>query len=331
VLQPAHEGNQGWLVWGEERISAPTRWQDPVVLYSLLRHRITYVRLLRRNASSPRAKGADRDGFRSSAQLALEGVPYQKPKHPLGEGTVGLYLGPSTIAIVPELGEARLGLFCAALAPRVAKKRRWQRKLDRKLRANNPQHYDEQGRCKQGRKTWYDSQGYTSTRRRLAHQERKLAAQRKSLHGQLAHEIVAVGDTIITEQISYRAWQRQFGRSVGLRAPGMFLAILVSHRGLARAASQGARPHLTYQTVTILPWVWCLRQEAALPALAPMPVRDWPGAAWPVLRVSGGASASPDLPSLSCPGPLGACGDATAEQQERPPSNARMRGRSAPK
>src|SRR5262249_48830147 len=34
------------------------------------------------------------------------------------------------------------------------------------------------------------------------------------------------GDTIITEQISYRAWQRQFGRSVGLRAPGMFIAIL---------------------------------------------------------------------------------------------------------
>ena len=37
-----------------------------------------------------------------------------------------------------------------------------------------------------------------------------------------------------------------------------------------------------------------------------------------------------DLPSLSCPGPLGACGDATAEQQERPPSNVRMRGRSCP-
>ena len=35
-----------------------------------------------------------------------------------------------------------------------------------------------------------------------------------------------MGDTIITEQISYRAWQRQFGRSVGLRAPGMFIEIL---------------------------------------------------------------------------------------------------------
>src|SRR5215467_4841391 len=65
-----------------------------------------------------------------------------------------------------------------------------------------------------------------TARRRLANQERTLAAQRKSLHGQLAHEIVAVGDTIITEQISYRARPQQFGRSVGFRAPGMFLAIL---------------------------------------------------------------------------------------------------------
>src|SRR6516164_6777934 len=113
-----------------------------------------------RKASSPRAKGADRDGYRYSAQLALEGVPYQKPKHLVGEGTVGLDLGPSTIAIVPQQGDARLGPFCAVIAPRIATKRRLQRKLDRKLRANNPQHYDEQGRCKKGHKTWHNSQGY---------------------------------------------------------------------------------------------------------------------------------------------------------------------------
>src|SRR5215470_14033915 len=61
VLQPPQEGNQGWLVWGEERISALIDWADPVVLYGLVRHRIKYVRLLRRTASSPRARGADRD------------------------------------------------------------------------------------------------------------------------------------------------------------------------------------------------------------------------------------------------------------------------------
>ena len=225
VLQQPEEGNQGWFVWGEERIPALIDWQDPVVQYGL-RQRIKYVRLLRRKASSPGAKGADRDGYRFYAQLALEGVPYQKPKHPIGQETVGLDLGPSTIAIVPQQGTARLETFCAALAPNAQAKRRLQRKLDRQRRANNPQHYDQQGRCKKGRKTWYDSRGYQTTRRRLAHQERKLAAQRKSLHGQLAHAIVAVGHTIVTEKISYRAWQRQYGRSVGLRAPGMFIALL---------------------------------------------------------------------------------------------------------
>ena len=40
------------------------------------------------------------------------------------------------------------------------------------------------------------------------------------LHGQIIHQIVAVGDTIIMEKLSYKAWQKQYGRSVGLRAPG---------------------------------------------------------------------------------------------------------------
>jgi transposase len=225
VLQAPTEGSQGWLVWGKERLSALIEWDDPVISYGL-RHRIKYTRLLRRNASSPRAKGADCEGYRYSAQLALEGVPYQKLKHAVGQETIGLDLGPSTIAMVPQQGMARLETFCAEVAPDAKAKRRLERKLDRQRRANNPQHYDERGRCKKGRKSWHASQGYKRTRRRLASQERKLAAHRKSVHGQLVHEIVAAGNVIITEHLSYRAWQKQYGKSVGLRAPGMFLAWL---------------------------------------------------------------------------------------------------------
>src|SRR5262249_44936660 len=100
----------------------------------------------------------------------------------------------------------------------------------------------EQGRGMKGRQTWYDSQGYQATRRRLAQQERTLAAQRKSLQGQLAHDIVALGDTILTEQIAYRGGPRQFGRSVGLRAPGMFLTILRRDLRLVRAAPRARVP-----------------------------------------------------------------------------------------
>jgi len=37
---------------------------------------------------------------------------------------------------------------------------------------------------------------------------------------------VAVGNTIILEKISYKGWQKRYGKSVGLRAPGMFVAFL---------------------------------------------------------------------------------------------------------
>ena len=224
-LQPPEEGNQGWLVWGRDRIPALIDRHDPVVKHGL-GQRIKYVRLVRRKASSPRARGADTQGYRYSVQLTLEGIPYQKPKHRPGADVIGLDLGPSTLAIVPREGEARLVLLCEELKPDARKKRRLERKLDRQRRANNPEHYDERGRIKKrgkGHLTWRNSKGYFATRGRLAHQERKLAAHRKSLHGRLVHEIVHVGNNIRTEKIAYRGWQKQFGRSVGLRAPGMLI------------------------------------------------------------------------------------------------------------
>jgi hypothetical protein len=123
----------------------------------------------------------------------LEGIPYQKPKHEIGQTSVGLDLGPSTIAIVPEEGEARLLSFCRELKADKQKKRRLQRKLDRQRRANNPRNYDAKGRVQKGRLRWKESKNYKTTRRRLASQERKLAAHRKSLHGHLVHEIVRTG------------------------------------------------------------------------------------------------------------------------------------------
>jgi hypothetical protein len=117
-------------------------------------------------------------------------------------------------------------MFCEDLQPDIGKKRRLQRKLERQRRANNPNNYDERGRIKpQGRQRllWKESRGYKFTRRQLANQERKLAAHRKSLHGKLVNEIVRVGNHLQIEKTSYQGWQKQFGKSVGLRAPGMFV------------------------------------------------------------------------------------------------------------
>ena len=38
--------------------------------------------------------------------------------------------------------------------------------------------------------------------------------------------MLALGSTFHLEKISYRAWQKQFGRSVGRSAPGMFVSLL---------------------------------------------------------------------------------------------------------
>ena len=228
VLQTPEEGHAGYLVWHDDQLGALIDWNDPVVKHGLDQP-IKYARLIRRPASSPRAQGADREGDRYFVQLALRGVPYQKPKHEVGKDTIGLDLGPASIAIVPREAEARLDLLCAELRPDEQAIRRLQRQMDRQRRAANPEHYDEQGRVKKrgkGAPRWKQSRGYQATRRRKASRERRLSAHRKSLHGRLVHQIVSVGNTILTEKISYQGWQKQYGRSVGLRAPGMLIAHL---------------------------------------------------------------------------------------------------------
>ena len=147
VLQTPEEGSQGYLTWKDDRFRALLHWKDPVVK-SGLEHRIKYARLLQRKVSSPQARGADACGYRYSVQLALEGVPYRKPKHSVGSDTIGADLGPSTIALVPREGEASLAVFCQELAPDAKEMRRLQRKMDRQRRAANPDNYDSKGRVK---------------------------------------------------------------------------------------------------------------------------------------------------------------------------------------
>jgi hypothetical protein len=269
VLQPPEAGSAGFVLWNGDQLPALIDWKDEVVTHGL-RHRIKYARLIQRPASSPKAAGADTQGYRYVVQLALEGKPHHKPKHKVGQGIVGGDLGPSTLALFPQEGEASLEVFCAELAPDGRAIRRLQRQMERQRRAANPENYDEKGRIKkQGNKKlrWKQSKRYQATRRRKATKERKLAAHRKSLHGLKVHEVVALGKTIILEKISYKAWQKQFGKSVGLRAPGMFIEWL-----RRTVASTGgtlvARSHTHDGAEPMVSRLWQAGEEAALSALA---------------------------------------------------------------
>lgn len=79
--------------------------RDAVVSYALS-CRVKYVRLVRRKS---------RGKNRFYAQPVPEGYPYQKAGHNLGEGVVGLDIGPSTIAVV---GEEKAFLSRASLSGR---------------------------------------------------------------------------------------------------------------------------------------------------------------------------------------------------------------------
>lgn len=202
----------GHVEWLGLKLGAMVDPDNPVVAHGLT-SRVKCTRIVRRKIGS-------RNRF--YVQLICEGVPYRKPDKPVGEGVVGLDLGPSTLAAVGE-GDAFLVHFCAELQDEQRQIRRLQRKLDRQRRANNPDNYNPDRTSKKGAKTWRKSERMRKTRDEIAERKRKQAAHRKSLHGQLAHRVLAMGDAVQLEGLSYRALQRQFGRSVGMRAPGMFV------------------------------------------------------------------------------------------------------------
>lgn len=178
--------------------------------------RVKYVRLVRR-------KLGERQRF--YAQLVVEGVPHRKDRHELGNGVVGLDLGPQTIAIVGEQ-RASLQMFCPDVVPDAQTLCRLDRKIERQRRSNNPHHYDDKGQVKRGKKRWQVSRRQRRVISARRERHRKLAATRKRCHGQLAHRVLALGSTFHLEHLSYRAWQKRYGKSVGLCAPGLFVAHL---------------------------------------------------------------------------------------------------------
>jgi hypothetical protein len=208
--------------------------RDPVVQHGLA-SRVKYVRLVTRTIHGKN---------RYYAQLVCEGVPYPKPERTMGNETIGLDIGPSTLAMVGDT-QAELTTFAEEVARDHQKIRRLQRKQDRQRRANNPDCYDGLGRAIKGKHPSKKSQHQRDTELVLQELYRRETAHRKTLHGQLANEILAVGKYILTEKLSYKAFQKMFGRSMSVRAPKRFLSILTRK---AESAGGSVEEFCTYHT-----------------------------------------------------------------------------------
>ncbi len=152
-----------------------------------------FVRLIRRFINKKE---------RFYAQLVQVGKP--KVKHSIGKNIIGLDIGPSTITYVSK-DIAKLTLFGKDLDIKEEEKKKLQRKKSRKkINSNN----------------------YKNLKLKIAEINRKEAQTRKKLHGNLCNEILKIGNFIKTEKLSYKAFQKMFGKSVNKRAPGKFIEML---------------------------------------------------------------------------------------------------------
>lgn len=158
-------------------------------------------------------------------QLLQEGLPPMKENRQIPAGVVGLDVGPSTVAVVGK-EVADLVSFCPTIDHPWREVRRIQRALDRSRRATNPGCYNPDGTWQKGARQRVFSGRYVTLREQLAEIERRLGAERKRSHGELANVILSHGATVKTETLSYRVFQKTYGRSVKVRAPGLFISLL---------------------------------------------------------------------------------------------------------
>ena len=187
-----------------------------------------------------------RGQYKYYLQLTIEGEKPQKG-HQLGKGTVGIDIGPTTIAVAGEniVSIDKLAAECDSYQKEINK---LARKIDRSRRANNPQNFNEDGTIKRGvRLVWKkrkDMKRYSELLNELAELKRRQAAVRKASHISRANALLKQGDTFIVEDNPYKGWavrkketktdektgkyksKKRYGKSIGDHAPAMFVTIL---------------------------------------------------------------------------------------------------------
>ena len=196
-----------------------------------LSHRIKYCRIVRKQFSGR---------WHWYVQLVMEGRPPKK--HGAGHGRVGIDPGTMSAAVVSE-SKCILAALNDGVPDYSKTLSRINRMMDRSRRSDNPGNFNPDGTVKKGRKAWVWSKNYRALQRRKRTLERKQAASLKCHHEAFANEILTLGDSIYTEDMSYSGLQRRagkttinskgrmnrksrFGKSLKNGAPAMFLSII---------------------------------------------------------------------------------------------------------
>lgn len=183
--------------------------------------------------------------YKYYVQLTIKGEKPQKNRS-LGKGTVGIDVGPSTVAVSSLQGVSldKLADKCDDIEHDLW---RINRKMDRSKRATNPDFFNEDGTYKKREKDehrkWTFSNRYKHLKLERRELYRKQAAIRKLQHIDMANALLAQGDNFIVENNPIDSWakrtketkknkngrnrcKRRFGKSIAHHAPAIFVSIL---------------------------------------------------------------------------------------------------------
>ena len=219
------------------KLNYPVRFDrdNPYDLHALSA-RVKYVRIIQRRVKKK---------LRVYAQLVLEGLPFEdlakKAKHEdclklrfgdrlqkkvdkAWDDVVSIDYGPSKIAVATARVAYEVNLR-KPFEKLSQKSTASQRAMSRSLRLSNPEAFKEGGKLKKGVKL-KPTKNYGKLKLIHEEEERKVREARKSFQGNLSNEILCLGKTIKIENISYRAMQKNFGKSIGKAAPASLKGIL---------------------------------------------------------------------------------------------------------
>ena len=230
------------LIWNGLKIPVSIDYNN-CYEYQAMQCEICYNRIVRKYV---------RNKYKFYVQIVFKGISPVKVdtktgeiKHCIGDGDVGLDIGTRTVAI-----SSQTDVKILELADRVQnienQKRKLLRKMDRSIRATNPNNYNEDGTIKkQGNKKviWNKSNHYIKYQNELKEVYRKQADIRKYQHECLANYIVSLGNKVYVEKMNFAGLQKRakntekndkgkfkrkkrFGKSLANKAPSMLLNII---------------------------------------------------------------------------------------------------------
>lgn len=228
----------------KNQIALSIKVEKPKTAYEkeMLNKKIKYLRIVRKWSKTK---------YKYYLQITFDGNPVMKVRHVEYGKRVGIDIGPSTVAIVSEQ-EVKLLELADRVKKNQEKKINLQRKMDRSRRDSNTDNFNADGTIKRGKRLqWNYSQNYQKLQQEVRELERKNAAIRKYQHICLANYVLSQGTEVYVETMNFSGLQhrakettydsqgrinkkKRFGKSLGNRAPAMFLEILDKKlRGIA--------------------------------------------------------------------------------------------------